>query len=103
MTIHANSRKAHKELTGTQEATIANYLALGPLTRRQISQYIGLETSTVSGRVNSLIAKGRVAEVGSTVCETTGKTVAIVALTKDLSLEQRDQIAARLVAKVGAA
>ena len=78
---HPNSKFAFQSIdTSNQEAKVLQALQSGPMTRRQISEMAGLETSAVAGRVNTLMKNGMVVEVDNTVCERTGKTVAVLAL-----------------------
>lgn len=49
-------------------------------TRRMIAQALGMETGTVSARVNKLIADGRVVETGMNPCPVTGRSVNWIAV-----------------------
>lgn len=53
----------------------------GDWTRREIASAIGMETATVSARVNALVASGIVAECGRRPDTVTRKSVAALALT----------------------
>lgn len=44
-------------------------------TRRQISKSLRLELSTVTARVNELLADRQIREAGTTTCSFTGRTV----------------------------
>lgn len=44
-------------------------------TRRMVAKSLGIETSTISARVNKLIAEDRVIECGASPCPITGKKV----------------------------
>jgi predicted transcriptional regulator len=44
-------------------------------TRRMVAKSLGIETSTISARVNKLIAENRVIEDGASPCPITGKKV----------------------------
>ncbi len=44
-------------------------------TRRMVAKALGIETSTISARVNKLIAEDRVIECGASPCPITGKKV----------------------------
>jgi len=44
-------------------------------TRRMVAKALGMETGTVSARVNKLIADGLVIETGASPCPITGKKV----------------------------
>ena len=44
-------------------------------TRRMVAKALGIETSTISARVNKLIADGLVIETGASPCPITGKKV----------------------------
>lgn len=49
-------------------------------TRREIAHRLGLETSSVAGRVNELLATGKVREVGTKKDPFTKKTVGAICL-----------------------
>lgn len=49
-------------------------------TRRQIAGLTGIETSSVAGRVNELIADGFIQVLGKAKCPVTGRMVETIAL-----------------------
>lgn len=81
--VRNTSREAYREieaegLTGTQKRQI--YLCLEtvdkPLSRREISKYLGLETSSVAARVNAMIEDGHLEEIPKAMpCPITGRLV----------------------------
>jgi DNA-binding MarR family transcriptional regulator len=82
MTVRDTSRKAYDELKATkavsnQEHAILVWLSnqSSSRTRREIARGLGMETSAVSGRVNTLIKKRLVAETPTRPCPISGKTV----------------------------
>ena len=61
-----------------QERCIMNLLTVynpKTLTRRQIASKLGMETATVSARVNALLKKGAVARTPARRCPLSGKCV----------------------------
>lgn len=70
----------HNQIVGGREQTQCDLVETeiirqGLCTRRMIAQALGIETSTVSARVNKLIEQGRVIECGMHPCPITGKRV----------------------------
>lgn len=74
--IHAYHDHEASGKASTQRARIMAYMRhqTRPVSRREIARALGLETSTVSGRVNELMDVGIVA-VGRMQCPVTGKKV----------------------------
>ena len=50
------------------------------LTRKEIARQLGLETSTVSGRVNELMHADRLVQVGTKRCDVSGRIVGALSL-----------------------
>lgn len=70
----------HGHIAGGRELTQcdqveAEIIRHGTCTRRMIAQSLGIETSTISARVNKLIEQGRVIECGMHPCPITGRRV----------------------------
>lgn len=71
----------HNQIAGSRELTQcdqveAEIIRQGKCTRRMLSQSLGIETSTISARVNKLIETGRVIETGTLhPCPITGRRV----------------------------
>lgn len=70
----------HNQIVGGREQTQCDLVETeiirqGLCTRRMIAQALGMETGTVSARVNKLIADGRVVETGMNPCPVTGRSV----------------------------
>lgn len=81
----------HGQIAGSRELTQcdqveAEIIRHGTCTRRMIAKVLGMETGTVSARVNKLIADGRVVETGMNPCPVTGRSVNWIAV----SPAQRD-------------
>lgn len=66
MTVRDSSRLANQATESQQAVERARILALlvrhGWMTRRQVADKLGMETSSVAARVNLLIARGAVIE-----------------------------------------
>ncbi len=79
--VREASRDAyHNQIAGSRELTQcdqveAEIIRHGTCTRRMIAQSLGIETSTISARVNKLIEQGRVIECGMHPCPITGRRV----------------------------
>lgn len=78
MSIHFNSSAAFRITEATRHSLEAKILALmadgKPRTDRQITQEIG-HPEPLRPRITTLVEAGKLHEVGSKVCPTTGKTV----------------------------
>ena len=76
MTVRDTSRIAYAVMDlAPQQAAIVRRLARHPgMTRREIATALHLDVSAVAGRVNELIAAGRLKECGQRSCKVTGRT-----------------------------
>ena len=91
MTARATSKITYHELkalgkVNEEERQIMEYLSIqsDPISRRQVAKALGKETSSVSGRVNSLVAKRYVKEeIEASPCPITGRGVYKISLFKD--------------------
>jgi hypothetical protein len=61
-----------------------------PRTRREIADRLGIQASTISGVVNRLIKTGAIEEIGTTICNITGRRVSRIALVRDPEIGEKD-------------
>lgn len=85
MSVHPNSGKAFAEIESEAETLRARILELladhGPQTVLGLARLAGVDARQYTApRVTELLDSGEIAEVGSTTCATSGKTVQIVDL-----------------------
>lgn len=77
MNLHPNSLTAYRSTASQRESIEAMILDLmadkKPRTDRQIAVKLGIENRQYRPRVKELCDKGELIEVGSTVCEFTGR------------------------------
>ncbi len=90
--VHANSARAYREETGPiskrAQAVLANVLAHGPGTDREIASRMGYaHRSAVQPRISELISAGKLREVGKTRCRETGKQVRVAATQANGAME----------------
>jgi DNA-binding MarR family transcriptional regulator len=67
-------------LTKSEAQVLAGYAAGENFTCRELAKKLNLESSSVSGRINSLLAKRVVVDLGRRVCKVTGESVRMTAL-----------------------
>ena len=82
--IRATSLAAYADTAtarATQESAVYQYIADNPaITRREIAAALGIETASVSARVNALIKAGQIVESGQRKDSITGKKAYILAV-----------------------
>lgn len=67
-------------LTKRQAELMAYMETVGAVTRRQIAKALEWDTGSAAGRVNELVALGKLEEIGTVKCPKTGKTVGLVCI-----------------------